>query len=303
MRKTWLGVACGVGAGAVWGSVFVAPKLAADFTPLQLSAGRYLAYGLIALPLLWPRRRRLAALGAAEWRALGYLSLLGNIFYYLLLARAVQSGGVAMTSLVIGFLPVAVTLIGSRDRGAVRLGALLPSLGFGAAGIVLIGWDALAAGGGSQATPLGFLCAVGALASWTAYAILNTRWLARLEKVSAHDWSLLTGVVTGAEALALAAAALVFGAGDHAAADWLRFAAVVGFLAVFASIVGNALWNRASRLLPLTLSGQMILFETLFALLYGFVWEGRGPTPTEIAAMLCVAASVLTCVRAHRRVG
>lgn len=301
MRKTWLGVACGVGAGALWGSVFVAPKLAADFTPLQLSAGRYLAYGLIALPLLWPRRRRLAGLGGAEWRALGYLSLLGNIVYYLLLARAVQSGGVAMTSLVIGFLPVAVTLIGSRDRGAVPLRALLPSLGFGAAGIVLIGWDAIVAGGASRATPLGFLCAVGALASWTAYAVLNARWLMRLEAVSAHDWSLLTGVVTGAQAVVLAAAALVLGAGDHAAADWLRFAAVVGFVAVFASIVGNALWNRASRLLPLTLSGQMILFETLFALLYGFVWEGRGPTATEAAAMVCVAASVLACVRAHRR--
>jgi drug/metabolite transporter (DMT)-like permease len=301
MRKTWLGVACGVGAGALWGSVFVAPKLAADFTPLQLSAGRYLAYGLIALPLLWPRRRRLAGLGGAEWRALGYLSLLGNIVYYLLLARAVQSGGVAMTSLVIGFLPVAVTLIGSRDHGAVPLRALLPSLGFGAAGIVLIGWDAIAADGASRATPLGFLCAVGALASWTAYAVLNARWLMRLEAVSAHDWSLLTGVVTGAQAVVLATAALVLGAGGHAAADWLRFAAVVGFVAVFASIVGNALWNRASRLLPLTLSGQMILFETLFALLYGFVWEGRGPTATEAAAMVCVAASVLTCVRAHRR--
>lgn len=301
MRKTWLGLACGVGAGAVWGSVFIAPKLAADFTPLQLSAGRYLAYGLIALPLLWPRRRRLASLGRHEWRALGYLSLLGNIFYYLLLARAVQSGGVAMTSLVIGFLPVAVTLIGSRDHGAVRLKALLPSLAFGGAGIVLIGWDALTAGGASQATPFGFLCAVGALASWTAYAILNTRWLARLETVSAHDWSLLTGVVTGAEALVLCGAAFAVGAGGHAMADWLRFAAVVGFLAVFASIVGNALWNRASRLLPLTLSGQMILFETLFALLYGFVWEGRGPTHTEVAAMICVVASVLTCVRAHRQ--
>ncbi len=299
MRKTWMGVACGVGAGAVWGTVFVAPELAADFTPLQLSAGRYLAYGLISLPLLWPRRRRLA-LGRAEWGALVYLSLLGNIVYYLLLARAVQEGGVAMTSLVIGFLPVAVTLIGSRARGAVRLGALLPSLVFGAAGILLIGWDALAADGASRASPLGFLCAVGALASWTAYAVINTRWLMRLEGVSAQDWSLLTGVVTGAEALVLAAAALTLGAGEHAALDWLRFAGVVAFMAAFASILGNALWNRASRLLPLTLSGQMILFETLFALLYGFLWEGRGPTVTELAAMACVGASVLTCVRAHR---
>lgn len=39
----------------------------------------------------------------------------------MLLANAVQLGGIAMTSLVIGFLPVAVTIIGSRDPGAVPL--------------------------------------------------------------------------------------------------------------------------------------------------------------------------------------
>lgn len=300
-RKIWLGVGSGIGAGALWGSVFIAPEFGADFSPLQLSAGRYLAYGLFALPLLAPRRKRFAALGRREWTALVYLSLLGNIFYYLLLARAVQSGGVAMASLVIGFLPVLVTLIGSRDHGAAPLRALLPSLAFGAAGIVLIGWDALAAGEVSRASPLGFFCAVGALCSWSAYAVLNARWLIRLETVSARDWSLLTGLVTGAEALVLAVPAFLFGAGDHASADWLRFLGLVAFLAVFASISGNALWNRASRLLPLTLSGQMILFETLFALLYGFLWEGRGPTATETAAIVCVIASVLTCVRAHRR--
>jgi drug/metabolite transporter (DMT)-like permease len=46
--------------------------------------------------------------------------------------------------------------------------------------------------------------------------------------------------------------------------------------------------------------GQMILFETLFALLYGFLWEQRLPTPWEVAAMLLVVAGVLSCVRAHR---
>ncbi|MGC1302471.1 MAG: DMT family transporter, partial [Caulobacteraceae bacterium] len=151
--------------------------------------------------------------------------------------------------------------------------------------------------------PLGLLCAVGALASWTAYAVGNSRWLSRLDHVSAHDWSLLTGVATGAEALLLAVPAFLLPhAAPHAAGAWLRFSGVAAGVAVSASIVGNALWNRMSRLLPLTLAGQMILFETLFALLYGFLWEHRWPSPLEAAAIVLVVGSVAWCVSAHRGV-
>ena len=72
-------------------------------------------------------------------------------------------------------------------------------------------------------------------------------------------------------------------------------------MAVFASLLGNALWNQMSRLLPLTLVGQMILCETVFALLYGMLWERRLPTPLETTALACVTLSVLSCVAAHRR--
>jgi drug/metabolite transporter (DMT)-like permease len=54
-----------------------------------------------------------------------------------------------------------------------------------------------------------------------------------------------------------------------------------------------------SRLLPLTMVGQMILFETAFALLYGFLWEARLPTVPELLAIACMGASVVTCLTAH----
>ncbi|MDT9096858.1 EamA/RhaT family transporter, partial [Escherichia coli] len=65
---------------------------------------------------------------------------------------------------------------------------------------------------------------------------------------------------------------------SRTATEWLTFGGVCLAVALLASILGNALWNRMSRLLPLTLVGQMILFETLFALLCGFLWEQRWPT-------------------------
>lgn len=71
-----LGIANGIAAGALWGVVFLAPAVLNTFNALQLSAGRYLVYGLIAVALLLPRWKRLAPkLGRAEWIGLLWLSL------------------------------------------------------------------------------------------------------------------------------------------------------------------------------------------------------------------------------------
>jgi drug/metabolite transporter (DMT)-like permease len=302
--RTIVGIACGVGAGALWGLVFLAPELVRDFTPLQLAIGRYLAYGLISAVLIAPRWRALrSALVRRDWFSLAWLSLAGNTLYYVLLSTAVQTAGIAMTSLVIGFLPVAVTIIGSRDRDAVPLRRLAPSLLLCSAGAVCIGWQALAqpVSGDAGRQIVGLACAIGALASWTVYAVGNARCLNRLDQVSVHDWNLLTGIVTGMQAVALIPLSAVAEPVRHAAAGWAQLAAVSIAVAVAASILGNALWHRMSRLLPLTMVGQMILFETLFALLYGFLWEQRLPLALEVAAFLFVVASVLSCIAAHRR--
>ncbi|WKV51444.1 DMT family transporter [Dickeya fangzhongdai] len=303
-KRTLAGVACGMGAGALWGLVFLAPELVRAFSPLQIAIGRYSAYGLISLMLLAPRWSPLMRrLTRREWFALGWLSLAGNTLYYILLSSAVQMAGIAITSLVIGFMPVAVTLIGSRDRGAVPLRRLLPSLLMCAAGAICIGWQAL--GGPASATTgaqtIGLLCALGALISWSSFAVGNSRWLARASSVSAHDWNLLMGLVTGAQSLVLIPLAVMLNTHSHSGVAWAQFAGVSAGVAVLASIVGNLFWNRMSRLLPLTLVGQMILFETLFALIYGFLWEQRLPTWLEAAAFTLVVCSVMSCVAAHRK--
>ncbi|WP_034296913.1 DMT family transporter [Herbaspirillum sp. RV1423] len=300
-----VGVGNGVTAGAFWGLVFLAPQVLGNFSALQLSAARYLAYGAVAALLLAARWRAVAPrLGRAEWGALVYLSLLGNILYYVFLASAVQWAGGASTSLIIGLLPVVVTLVGARDEGAMKLSALMPPLALCLFGVGLVGVHALSTetGASDLATrAAGLLCAFGALASWSVYSVRNSRWLARRPDISSHDWSLLTGIVTGALALLLVIPAFSHGMAGHDGADWLRFWAVAATVAIFASVVGNAFWNRASRLLPLTLTGQMIIFETLFALLYGFLWDRRWPSRLEVLAIVCLVSGVLWCASLHRR--
>lgn len=301
--KMLAGILYGAGAGALWGLVFLAPEIASGSTPLQLTIGRYLAYGAISAFLIarrWPALK--TKLQRRDWVMLVWLAVSGNVLYYVLLSSAVQNGGIAMTSLVIGFLPVVVTIVGSRDKGAVSLLRLTPSLLFCAAGALCIGWQSLShAGSGSTGQQaLGLLCAIGALASWAWYAIDNSRSLARLHEISSHEWSLLIGIATGLLSLLLIPVAVIVEPMQHSSLDWLRLIAVSLGVAVFASIVGNALWNQMSRRLPLTMVGQMILFETLFALIYGFFWEQRFPSLLEIAAFVLVVASVLSCMAAHR---
>ncbi|WP_115539710.1 DMT family transporter [Xanthomonas campestris] len=303
-ERLMAGVASGMGAGALWGLVFLAPQLMAAFSPLQLALSRYLAYGAVAALVLAPRARRTAArLGRAEWWALVRLSLLGNLIYYVLLGSAVQWAGGAATALIIGLLPVVVTVIGTRAAGAVGLRRLAAPCVLCVAGVALVAVDTLQRDGGAQASDLGtrvagLLCAVGALISWSVYSIGNARWLRRRADLSSQDWSLLTGVVTGALALLLAPLTLL-DTTVHAQLDWARFWAIALVLAVLASVIGNGLWNRASRLLPLTLVGQMIVFETVFALLYGFAWEARLPTGLELAAIACLLVGVLWCAALH----
>jgi drug/metabolite transporter (DMT)-like permease len=294
------GVACGIAAGALWGAVFIAPELTPGFSALELSAGRYSAYGVIALLLAVPRWRTVTAhLERRDWIALAWLGLAGNIVYYVFLATAVRLAGAAPASFIVGLLPVVITIIGSREQGAVRLSPLIPSLALAVIGVGLIAASAMHSQPPAywRLQTIGLLSAFGALASWALFAVGNARAIARLPKVSSNDWSLLLGIVSGAEALLLAVPAFAFAPTQHG--DWMRFAAVSSAIAITASVIGNAFWNGASRRLPMTLTGQMVIFETLFALFYSFVWDWRWPRLTEVLAIAALIAAVTWCARLH----
>ena len=305
----WRGIVCGLLAGAFWGAVFIVPVLLPDFSPLELMVGRYVCYGALAaglmLPRLLPLLRRLRR---SDWLAMLRQALAGNVVYYLLLAYGVKLAGVAATSLIIGLLPLSVTIFGRKDHGALPLRQLALPLLVVALGVACINLDIFShaggAGGASLAHKLaGVLCAIGALACWSWYALDNARFLKRHAHFSSVEWAMLYGLASGVIALIVGAVMLALqqanGADDVPARDWPRFWLVCLLLALGASVIGNYLWNLASRRVPVTLSGQLILSETLFALLYGFVYAQRMPRPLEWAAMVLLTAGVLWSVQRH----
>jgi drug/metabolite transporter (DMT)-like permease len=64
--------------------------------------------------------------------------------------------------------------------------------------------------------------------------------------------------------------------------------------------LATILWNVASQRLSASLCGQLIVSETLFALLYSFAWDGRWPSTSQFGAVLLFTLGILASIKAHR---
>lgn len=301
------GVLCALGAGLLWGLVFVAPRMLPDYPPTLLAFGRYLAFGLIALPLAWRDRAALARLRAADWRMAFELALAGNILYYLCLASAIQLADAPLPTLIIGTLPVVIALLSNARDATLPWRSLLPALGLIGLGIGLVNQQELArlAPGAGRHYGLGVLFALGALLCWTWYPIRNARWLKQHATLGSSTWATAQGLATLPLALFGFVATLVVARPAGYALPFgpqpQRYLMLMLAMGLFASWLGTLLWNRASRLLPAALSGQLIVFETLAAFAYAFLWRAEMPALPALAGMALMLAGVVAAVWAVQR--
>ena len=313
----WIGTLCALAAGLMWGLVFIGPLLLPDYPPALLSFGRYVAFGLIALPLAWADRARLAQLSRSDWIEAVKLGLVGNIVYYLFLASAIQSAGGPLPTMLIGTLPVLIAVCsnlrdGERD-GRLRWSRLLPSLLLIAAGIACVNQVELQRLRAEPAADFvrygwGGLLAVGAVACWTWYPIRNADWLRNHPGRSPRVWTTAQGLATLPLALVGYAGWCAWAAVGGRAVDagfalplgprpWV-FIGLMGAIGLFASWLGTLCWNAASQRLPTTLAGQLIVFETLAALAYALALRGGTPPAATLAGAALLVTGVAWALRA-----
>jgi drug/metabolite transporter (DMT)-like permease len=302
------GLIAALGAGLLWGLVFVTPLVLGDYPGIALAVGRYLAFGVLAVALAVFDRRALAQLQRTDWIEAFRLALIGNLLYYATLASAIQLVGGPLPTLIIGTLPVVIALCANlaerSGRDSVPWRQLALPLVVMLGGLLIVHGGTLDAADSTGRDDLpGIMLAVLALACWTWYPIRNGRWLRARGSNLARAWATAQGLATLPLALL---AGLVWGVLDPGAFDWPlgpRPAAYVGLmllLGLAASWLGTLLWNRASHLLPAALLGQLIVFETLAALAYTFIWYRRWPDAAETAGIVLLIGGVLLGVRVFR---
>ncbi len=296
----WVGIVAGLAAGALWGMVFVAPRMVPGISGVDFTAGRFFAYGLLAFALIMLARNRLWPTWA-QARAALLLSFLGFTGYYLLLVYGIRDAGTEVPSLIIGTIPLWMMILGKP--AGLKWSALIPGLMLTGFGLALM-MDASQGANSSVALGEHFWRGVGfsvaAMACWTAFGIMNAQWLQDHPEVSATTWANWLGVATGMGALLLWLAVgsepkVLLAQTDIVLSAILSVATGIG-----SAWVATILWNIASQRLPASLCGQLIVSETIFALIYSFLWDGQWPSFVQFAAAALFVAGILASIRAHR---
>jgi drug/metabolite transporter (DMT)-like permease len=310
-----IGFLCAIGAGLMWGLVFVAPLMLAEYPGIVLSFGRYIGFGFIALIPAFFDRARVATLTKTDWIAAIKLSLVGNILYYAALATAIQLADAPLPTMLIGTLPVIIAVCSNwaprNPSESIAWKRLAPSLVIIFIGLMLVNASELSQLDGRRSMAdyaLGCFIALGAVAAWTWYPIMNARHIKKHAHIRSSTWATAQGLATLPLALVGFAGYGVYVYFTGSAYSFplgarpLPFIGMMLTLGLCASWLGTLLWNRASQRLPTALVGQLIVFETLSALLYAFMLRGVAPTMQVMAGIVLLCIGVMLGVRTFRSI-
>lgn len=299
-------------AGLMWGLIFVGPLIVPEYPAVLQSMGRYLALGLIAVPLAWLGRARLRQLTRKDWITALALTMMGNLIYYVCLASAIQRTGAPVSTMIIGTLPVVIpvfaNLLYSQRDGKLSWRRLAPALALIGVGLLCVNIAEL-----NQGLPefsgwrygSGIALALVSVVCWAWYALRNARWLRENPDKHPMMWATALALVTLPVSLL----------GYVAACIWLGkqmpgfplpfgprpdvFVALMVAIAVLCSWVGALCWNVASQKLPTVILGPLIVFETLAGLLYTFILRQEFPPLLTVSGIALLIVGVVIAVRAR----
>ncbi|EQB0733090.1 DMT family transporter [Escherichia coli] len=298
-------------AGLMWGLIFVGPLIVPEYPAMLQSMGRYLALGLIALPIAWLGRVRLRQLSRRDWLTALMLTMMGNLIYYFCLASAIQRTGAPVSTMIIGTLPVVIpvfaNLLYSQRDGKLAWGKLAPALiciGIGLASVNIAELNHGLPDFDWARYTSGIVLALVSVVCWAWYALRNARWLR--ENPDKHPMMWAT-----AQALVTLPVSLI---GYLVACYWLNiqtpdfslpfgprplvFISLMVAIAVLCSWVGALCWNVASQRLPTVILGPLIVFETLAGLLYTFLLSQQMPPLMTLSGIALLVIGVVIAVRA-----
>lgn len=304
------GVLYALVAGLMWGLIFVGPLIVPEYPAALQSMGRYLALGVIALPIAWAGRKQLRKLTPRDWWAALRLTMMGNLIYYVCLASAIQRTGAPVSTMIIGTLPVVIpvfaNLLYSKRDGKLPWRRMAPALVCTLAGLICVNIAEL-----SQGLPhftlwrylSGIVLALISVGCWTWYALRNARWLKENPAHHPLMWATAQALVTLPVSLAgylfvcwwLSTTAVSFPLPFGPRPD--VFIVLMVAIAVLCSWVGALCWNQASQRLPTVVLGPLIVFETLSGLLYTFLMRHSIPPLVTLSGIAFLVLGVVMAVR------
>ncbi len=305
-----LGFIFGVLACSLWGMIYIIPLYLSDYGTFSIAMARFACFGAAGFVLCFFFKKELLHLTPKDWFVALNLSFWGNAIYYAFLCKGIQLAGAPIAGMLMSLIPINVALIANRP--SVSRSVVVPwrklwiplSLIF--IGLVIGNIDEfkfVAQQSKGSDFWLGAALSTVSMLLWTWFPIRNGQWLLAHSKVSPVAW-------TVAQAVSILPLTVIC----YAAANFSEIGSEVGFLGphpalfmwlmLLAGVIcgwgGMTFWNLMSARLPLALSGQMIIFETIFSVIYAMVHRGIWPSWTLVVGMTTLLIGVSLSLRIFR---
>lgn len=297
------GIAFALSACFIWGLIFIIPHFMSNFSSVEIALGRYWFYGAISLLLLFKARLQgYCSYPLAVWIKALYLSFLSG--YYLWVVLAIRYSSPEICALVLGTSPISIALYGNwkQKEGNFKL-LILPSLLI-LLGLIMLNAPHIIMTSSPLEYTIGLICSFISLASWTLYVVLNSRFLKNNPQIRSNDWATVQGVATLFWVIlgGLSYSAFLQDTLDvHKYFVWnndtMSFLIGCATLGLLCSWVGAALWNQASVYLPVSLAGQLMIFETIFGVIFVYMLNQQIPPLVECAGIVLLLGAVIYGIR------
>lgn len=297
------GVLAGLATCALWGLTFVAARVVDPFSVWDLTIARYGVFGLVCVLLMMKRVFRPVGLSSVQIVKGLLLGATRHAGYFVCVAFGTILSGTAIPPIIIGTMPVLLAIFANqRDHTASWPSLVLP-LGLITMGVAIINVTTINAAASSNIYPilLGILASIAALTIWITYGLVNASIMRAANPPDALQWTGLQGIGAALGSLMLLPFVSFEIFGTVSAIDTYNFIAWALLMGLAGSWLATWCWVIASRRLPLALSAQLIVAETVFGLAYGFMFEGRWPTWAEAIGATLQIIGVCSAIAAFTR--
>ncbi len=275
-----------------------------SFSSIEIVICRYLFFGGLSTCLLLHKRLNgFCQYPLSVWLKAVFLSFLSG--YYLWVVLAIRYTSPEVCALVLGISPITIAFYGNwkEDEGNFKL-LILPSLLI-LIGLIMINAPHITVTNSLSEYALGLFFCLIALSSWTFYVVLNSRFLKDNPQIRSDDWATIQGVATlfWVAVCVLASGMFLWDNIDmqkyvtwnHELMTFLIGCATLGLLC---SWVGATLWNKASVYLSVSLAGQLMIFETIFGVIFVYILNQQLPSVMESTGNVLLLGAVIYGIRA-----
>ncbi len=307
-----IGILLALSACFMWGLIFVIPQLLVNFNPIELVLGRYFCFGLISLLFLLVQGLKKWHLFTWKiWLKAIFYALIVNILYYPALILGLRYSSASVIALILGISPITLSVYGNwQQKDCTFKQLIVPSCLIAMGLLLVINIPALKIETSHSIGEylFGLLCGVFSLTAWNWYVVANAKFLKQHPNFPSSDWATLIGVATLLWVIVLGGLFILLQTSIEPLKKYLTWGdELKGFLlgililGLVCSWLGSYLWNQATKCLPISLAGQLTIFETIFGLIFIYFIEQRLPVFMELSGIIVILSGVMMSLYIFRK--